>query len=333
MRLLRSHGHRGCRRVRRGEENSMSRLCALDESEIGRQLGHDLFFHRKVVDRAALSIHVREGFDEAVARGKREPAVPDRFVKKWLQLRLRAFERGRVFDVKITPDLLRSIDVPVCPVLRIELTHGRQLPSDWSIDRLNNDGAYAPNNLAVMSTQANRAKGARPFDEVLSLASLPCPTDGLEPAEWMRLAVLMLGPCFASNPKAAPVLPLVAPMPMLSLRLAMQQVQHVFTARAGRTSGRNELVRQFRCTSSTANAQRLLTALAESVHRGLKRTPTASDVWLEPEVMTTLQQWRASLNDRQWALAGEISRRLCGSRRLGPLALGSLHLGSQGYRA
>ena len=81
---------------------------------------------------------------------------------------------------------------------RIELTHGARRGSDWSVDRLNNDGAYAPNNLAVMSTLANQAKGSRCFEHVYALSQRGQPTDGPAPVEWLRLAALTLGPCRCS---------------------------------------------------------------------------------------------------------------------------------------
>ncbi len=56
------------------------------------------------------------------------------------------------------------------------------------------------------------------------------------------MAVLMLGPCFATRPQDAPALPLAAPIPLCSVRLAMQQVQHVFTLQAGTQAGKNRLI-------------------------------------------------------------------------------------------
>src|SRR6188474_138771 len=48
----------------------------------------------------------------------------DRFVRKWLQLRLHAWQRGRAFDEGgVNPTFLRQIDVPVCPITREVLTH------------------------------------------------------------------------------------------------------------------------------------------------------------------------------------------------------------------
>jgi hypothetical protein len=304
----------------------------VDVTETGRRLGHDLFRYRTCWPSEPLSPSIREGLAQAAARGIR-PEAPDRFVRKWLQLRLGAYQRGRAFDEAVTPGLIRSIDVPACPVLRLALTHGEQKDSDWSVDRLNNDGAYASTNLAVMSRRANAAKGSRSFDEVLALSERSVSTDGLLPIEWLRLAALMLGPCFAARPHAAPCLPLAAPIPLFSVRLAMQQVQHVFTTQAGTQAGKNRLVKHFRCASRDERSEARLRLLAEAVHQGLKGLAHAHDVWLDERVMAALQRWREALDDNAWALAGAISGRLANSRALAPSALASWRLATAGYVA
>ncbi|MEJ7688833.1 MAG: hypothetical protein WKG52_18680, partial [Variovorax sp.] len=155
--------------------------------EAGRRLGYDLYVYRSRREIDRLPASVREGFDHAAARGPAREA-PDRFTRKWLQLRTQAVVRGRSFDEQVTPLLLQKLDVAQCPVTRVALTHGELKDSDWSVDRLNNDGGYAPNNLAVMSTRANKAKGRRSFEEVQHLACLDAPSEGLQPIEWLRMA-------------------------------------------------------------------------------------------------------------------------------------------------
>lgn len=301
-----------------------------DTTETGRRLGHDLFRYRRSVQPERLSPGIREGLAQAAARRIR-PEPTDRFVKKWLQLRLSAHQRGRPFDDAVTPKLIEWIDVAVCPVLRVPLSHGELKDTDWSVDRLNNDGAYAVNNLAVMSRRANEAKGSRTFDHVLALSRSPCPTDGLQPIEWLRLAALMLGPCFAARPHAAPTIPLVAPVPLLSVRLAMQQVQHVFTTQAATQAGKNRLIKHFRLASRDEQSEARLRRLAEALHQGLKGLEHPHDVWLLDGVMDSLQCWRQTLGGPAWALAAAISSRLANSRTIAPSALASWWMGSAGY--
>ena len=140
----------------------MDPISLTDLVEAGRCLGHDLHDRSRLPLQPAWPAAVREGFLTARARGHRRPD-PDRFTRKWLQLRLGALARGRVIADDVTPAAIRQLDTPRCPVTRGPLSAGRGTASDWSIDRLNNDGGYALANLAVMSVQAT---GPRP----------PCPS-------------------------------------------------------------------------------------------------------------------------------------------------------------
>ena len=302
---------------------------AAECAEIGRRLGYDLFRHRRAVALERLPQSVREGWQQAQAADVRMLAA-DRFVRKWLQLRLSAYARGKAFDDRITPAFIQSIDVPVCPVLRVTLTHGECAGTDWSVDRLNNDGAYAINNLAVISRHANSAKADRSYDEVFALSDRPTCSSGLQPVEWLRLASLMLGPCFADRPEQVPDIPLAAPVPPRSLRLAMQQIQHVFTAHARTQSGKNLLIKHFRRASASESANLRLRGFAEAVHGALKGLPVAHDAWLQQPVMAALLRWREALDREGWARAGAISGMLAGSRIVPSVRLESWRLGTRG---
>ncbi len=162
-------------------------------SEAGRSLGYDLYVYRSPLDVTRLPATVREGFAFAATR-RPSRAMPDRFARKWLQLRCTAYARNRSFDDRVTPHWLRAIDVVACPVTGLTLTHGERSDTDWSVARLDPDAGFASGNLAVMSTRASKARGRRSVTEVLHLAGLDTPTDGLAPVEWQRLAMLMRGP-------------------------------------------------------------------------------------------------------------------------------------------
>jgi hypothetical protein len=118
-----------------------------------------------------------------------------RFVRKWLHLRLNAFRRGRMFSPELTWESFKSIDTPVCPILREPFTYGQKLGTDWTIDRINNDAAYAPGNIVCMSARANEAKNRRGTRGCL-MASVAAKesSDGiyfeLNESQWMRLAYL-----------------------------------------------------------------------------------------------------------------------------------------------
>ena len=145
-----------------------------------------------------------------------------RHVRKWLQLRLHAWLRGRSVELmQVTPNYLQQIDVSHCPITRVPLSRALLSASDASVDRVRNDAGYAAGNLAVMSTRANHAKaacayrdalrvieridagaagainsagvpaGPGPCDAVTAHAGRAAPTpSGLGGDEWARIAVL-----------------------------------------------------------------------------------------------------------------------------------------------
>jgi hypothetical protein len=308
-------------------------LNAHDGVELGRRLGHDIFRSSRLPAQPDWPTPVREGFAAAAARGLSR-ATADRFQRKWLQLRLGAWQRQRAVAEDVTPALLRTLDVSHCPVTREPLTHGLLADTDWSVDRLNNDGAYAPGNLAVVSVRANRAKGTLPFETVLSAAQGDRPEGALTRPQWLRLAVLMLGPAFATRQHLAPLLPLAAPLPVCSVRLAIQQVQRLFTVQAGRPAGKNALVKALLQAAPLEQQRTRLRLLADSVHEGLKQIGPEGDcwdVWLQPRVMQALQQWRDSLAAADWARAAQIAGQLAGGQRVTPASLAPWQLASRGH--
>ena len=308
----------------------MDRPEALEFSETGRRLGHDLFRYGRLAHERALPRPVMEGIADARGRGVvRETA--DRFVGKWVQIRLNAFRRERVVDHAVTPALIAQIDVPVCPVTREHLTHGAMLSTDWSVDRLNNDGAYAPNNLAVMSSRANRAKGSRSFEDVIVLSRAAEEVGGLTPLEWLRMASLMLGPCFAEQASRAPVIPLAAPIPGRTARQAVQLIQYAFTQGAAAQSGKNLLIRRFRPVCRTEAAHARLDRFADAMHVALKHSTPCWDAWLRPEVFAAFVSWRNTLDLRSWMLAGEVAREFVGGRRIAADHIRDWRLDQRGY--
>lgn len=308
---------------------------AFDSVEAGRQLGHDFYRFSRLPLQADWPAPVREGHREAAAAHLPRQAG-DRFQRKWLQLRLGAWCRGRVVAPDVTPDLLRELDVESCPVTRAPLTHGLQADTDWSVDRLNNDAAYVASNLAVMSVRANRAKGSLGFEQVWAAARGDAwPGDELTPAQWLRLAVLMQGPAFATCQQLAPTLPLVAPLPSRSMRLALQQIQRLFTLEARRPASCHRQVRALSQAAPGERARMRLQRLGDLIHQGLKQLgpqEQAWDVWLQPDVTDALQQWRASLDDAAWARTARLAGQLAGGQRVGGATLAPWHLASRGYQ-
>ena len=308
------------------------RIAFDDHAEAGRALGHDLYRFTRLNQVVDWPRSVREGYEHA--RAQQSPRCSaDVYKKKWLQLRLSALERGRFISDGVTPQFLRRIDVAECPVLRIGLTRGTLDDSDWSVDRLNNDAAYAPNNLAVMSTRANRAKDDRDFAEVLRLSRLAHPADGLAPAEWLRLAALMLGPCFATNPAAAPDIPMPVAIPNTTVRMATQQLQYLFASRCGRHADKNRLVKALQAAVDDERGVLALRLLAESVHIGLKQVIYPWDVWLIEGRMESLKSWRELVGDAAWGRLGALSCALIGGKPIDLSRLADWRVDRRGYRA
>lgn len=308
-------------------------LQSFDPIEAGRALGHDLYTQCLLNPQADWPAPVCEGFARARHAGLRRQRA-DRFVAKWLQLRMGAWRRGRWVADDVTPALLQELDVACCPVSRVPLTHGTLQDTDWSVDRLNNDAAYAASNLAVMSAKVNRAKGALGLDQVLVRAHSAESHEGLTPSEWLRLGVLMLGPTHALTPHEAPLLPLCAPLPSRSVRLAVQQIQRLLTESCLRLADKSRWVRAFLPACPTEAARWRLHALADAVHLGLKRLGPSEqrwDVWLEPAVMLALARWREALDEPSWARAAAVAGHLSQARRETPERLRAWQLPTRGY--
>lgn len=173
-------------------------MTAVDDElleELGFDLGWDYARFGKQPHPECHIPSVLRGF----RAGRHHFGVPqhrtDRFISKWLQVRLGALKRQRRVSEDVTPSYLRAIDVTVCPVTLATLTHSTLSDTDWSVDRINNDGAYAVGNLMVISARANAAKGRKSFTEVaeLSRGDPVDVSDGLTRLEWRRLACLMHG--------------------------------------------------------------------------------------------------------------------------------------------
>jgi hypothetical protein len=164
-------------------------------SEIAFDIGWDFATFGRSMDPAVTDTAILSGFGAGRTHFRVPQHVADRFVSKWLQLRINAFKRRRILSPEVTPDYIKRIDFPTCPITLVRLTHSTFTDSDWPIDRINNDGAYAAGNLMVISTKVNRAKGAKRYEDVARLTAMPAHvmTDGLTAQQWARLGCVMVG--------------------------------------------------------------------------------------------------------------------------------------------
>jgi hypothetical protein len=201
------------------------------------EIGWDYAHHRLTPPPEALAEGhpVHQGWQAGAATFGARTLKPTPQVRKWLQLRLNAWRRGRAFEgTQVTPNFLAQIDVPACPITRVTLTHASGAGSDASVDRVCNQAGYAAGNLAVMSTRANEAKADLGCRDALTVvkqleASGLDTLDGLNALQWSRLAVLMSFVTLMKHDEAACLPLLVLPPNRLRLLNPVQALQAVVT--------------------------------------------------------------------------------------------------------
>ncbi len=118
---------------------------------------------------------------------------PGKYARKWLQIRFGALSRGKQFSLDITPEYIEKITPASgnCPITDQPLTYSACQPTDWSVDRANNDRGYVRGNILIISELANSAKGNKSFADIVGLSHLETDCEGLSPQQWSRLARLI----------------------------------------------------------------------------------------------------------------------------------------------
>ena len=165
-----------------------------------------------------------------------------RRVRLWLALRLHAWLRHRAFEpAEVTPHYLGQIEALICPITRQPLGQ-----ADSSVDRVNHQAGYAAGNLAMMSTVANRAKGALGWNEALVRAHQAegaggGRVDGLDTAAWARMAALISFVTPLAHEQAARLPLRVLPPNRLRLLNPVQGLQALITRELGRPDGTRRL--------------------------------------------------------------------------------------------
>lgn len=276
------------------------------QADPGFEIGWDFAHYRLVppVEQLLPGNPVRDGWEAGqVVFGVRTlRATPH--VKKWLQLRLGAWMRGKAFElVQVTPNFLERIDVDVCPITGQALTRGTGANTDASVDRVNNRAGYAAGNLAVMSARANRAKSAYDWRDAAALvrqieAGQLGEIDGLSAREWARLAALMSYCTPLSHAEAANLPLLVLPPPRLRVLNPVQAVQAGLTlcfARTDRAPKLDALVRIFPVGVQFEARSFMTTLLARRIAAGPAATPAQlraalESAWCEPLIIRRWQR-------------------------------------------
>jgi hypothetical protein len=206
-------------------------------SAAGFEIGWDFAHHRLTPPPDALADGhpVHQGWLAGSATFGTRTLKPTPAVRRWLQLRLTAWRRGRAFEgTQVTPNFLAQIDVTRCPVTRATLTHASGAGTDACVDRVFADAGYAAGNLAVMSVRAHQAKADLGCGDALRVvkqleASGLDTLDGLDTRQWARLAVLMSYVTPLPHDEAACLPLLVLPPNRLRLLNPVQALQAILT--------------------------------------------------------------------------------------------------------
>ncbi|WP_395694172.1 hypothetical protein [Piscinibacter sp.] len=220
--------------------------------QIGFELGWDYAHHGilPATPYAEEPSPLLDGLRAGQATFGTRTLLPTRHVRKWLQLRLHAWLRGRSVELlQVTPNHLQQIEASHCPITRMALSTATLEASDASVDRVRNDAGYAAGNLAMMSTKANHAKAANGFRDALrilrDLEAAGSPAGGgLTLAQWARVAVLCSFVEPLSHEEACALPLLVLPPNRLRLFNPVQALQ-AFVSRQLLAPGWSQRVARF----------------------------------------------------------------------------------------
>jgi hypothetical protein len=295
---------------------------------------------------------LRNGLLAGAATFGRRTLQPTRHTRKWLQLRLHAWLRGRSVElVQVTPHYLQQIDVVHCPVTRVALSHATLEGSDASIDRVRSDAGYAAGNLAVMCTKANHAKAAHGFRDAQAFAQRIAADGlggiaGLTAVQWERTAILWSYVEPLSHAEACALPMLVLPPNRLRLFNPVQALQ-AFVSLQLATPGWSHRLSRFEELLPDALTRR---AFQRFFHTLLPRVLEAGgraaephairwaieDAWRAPQVLERWTAFARRLGEAQCEeLVARASQRKLGTTRLDRVtdeqAVDGWNLDSRGY--
>jgi hypothetical protein len=202
-----------------------------------------------------------------------------------------------VLDSGVSPAFLETITPTYCPVTLEPLVIQGRSPQNPSVDRLLNDGTYAPANLVVLSLRANRAKGEKSFEDIEQLVLSGTDQDGLTAREWLRLLALMHGAWDMAPPRNGMGETCIVPM-------ATYPPRHIFTSTCQviqllllqQLTGPHypEFLRNWlQVTVTGGGFVGDFLALSDMIRAGAQATSFLPDVWQSPTVFGAYFNWYA----------------------------------------
>lgn len=267
---------------------------------VGHNLGWDFAAHG-IKPPGTDDPAILRGFQEGEQRFGRSTIEADLFVRKWLQIRFNAFTRRRVFDDSVTPAFIAKICTNYCSITRVPMTVKTFSGSDWSVDRIINNGGYTPDNLMIISTMANRVKNDKTLEDIEKFVSDPSLDPRLKSFEWLRLyGVMQIAYAHAGllPPEKHKLIPIVAFSPphipwawqeKLQLCFLMMAIRKNCLAKLPKSSGAYHFFNAVKtsCEADT-DASRLSHKIIARMRRKAPTVRLASDLWWDPATMDLL---------------------------------------------
>lgn len=137
---------------------------------------------------------IKSRIEQGYLRGSnlpKESLTPE--TSKLLFIRARAFSKGRYCDLNMTAEDLDRMVPKYCPIIGSRLVRhsGDPLHSDpahaWSAERMANQLGYDKENIAIISTKANKARGGLTPRDILKRAAGIVQDESLTRIQWCRL--------------------------------------------------------------------------------------------------------------------------------------------------
>ncbi|NRF68267.1 hypothetical protein HLB44_14840 [Aquincola sp. S2] len=247
---------------------------------------------------------VRQGWSAGRAGFGSRTLRPSPAVRRWLQLRLAAWQRGQAFEgVQVTPNFLAQLEVTACPVTLQPLGRGDEGPADAVIERLNGRAAYAAGNLAMLSGAARQALVGHDCAAALAYAQRIDAGEqalfhGLDGDEWRRLAVLASFATPLPHAEAAALPLLVLPPNRVRVLNPVQALQVMLTLQFCQAGYARRLV----ALAALMPSSEVRHAFQVFMHTMLARRLAAGPV-LGGDAMRAamVNAWRDALVQRRWA--------------------------------
>ena len=242
----------------------------------------------------------------AFQHGKtRSTHSPDKYVRKWLQIRFGALARGKRFSLDISPEYIAKITPASgkCPITEEPFTYSAGAPTDWSVDRANNNRGYVRGNILIMNQAANSAKGDKSLDEVRILANGDISQYGLSPSQWEKLAQL-IEPAFGDEvDEISPIQVLLGQPIALGMPVSPVASFQVAVSRAAIdswTPQKEELMLNYlfvleKCICTNKKHVKTLHRLLREVMRRSTHTKSYWEIWATPRVQKRLMSFLESL--------------------------------------